>query len=170
MFGLTRVAPRRPPNHGTLKDPPPGTCSRHGGPVNLGQRIRLRRDEFLASQEPTLRWLRLAAAEHGFLPLYTGWMATVGISTDGTFVRWEQEEDPPRVETLDNRYQQRFALSRGALTYPELAALIPPRPAEAEDCPGCGGTGQPLGHPTIICECGGVGWVVPGEDRGSTLG
>jgi len=52
---------------------------------------------------------------------------------------------------------------QGVKKYPELAALIPARPEEARDCDSCRGTGRIEALPQIICRCGGVGWIVPGE-------
>jgi hypothetical protein len=45
--------------------------------------------------------------------------------------------------------------------WPELAAFVPPRPADAVVCDVCAGTGHlPLDESALIlCPCGGVGWV-----------
>lgn len=52
------------------------------------------------------------------------------------------------------------------LRYPELGALVPPRPSESLDCESCRGTGiafvapsQP-DHPIFCGECHSLGWVL----------
>ncbi len=82
--------------------------------MNVESIVHRRLDEFLAGPNPQLAWLRVVAAEHEFLPLYIGWTATLGLRPDGTFVRWEQEADPPELEDLSSGSWQRFAIARGA--------------------------------------------------------
>ena len=56
------------------------------------------------------------------------------------------------------------ALAFGAREMPELAELLPPRPAGAQDCPACGGArlmhGRSGGADFEVCcpACGGLGW------------
>lgn len=132
--------------------------------------VEKRIGEFLASDDPALQWLRDAVREHGFLPLYAGWLSTLGLFPDGSFVRWDQEDDPQAIKKLSNAYLQRLAICQGARKYPELAALIPQRPASAETCSVCGGAGQLRGLPQMICHCGGVGWTIQDEDTGAATG
>jgi hypothetical protein len=139
-------------------------------PDGIRSAIEARIEEFLASDDPRLTWLREAVREHGFLPLYVGWLSTLGLCPDGSFVRWDQEEDPQTMKTLSNAYLQRLAICQGARTYPELAALIPQRPASAETCSACGGAGDLRGLPQMICQCGGVGWILENEDTGAATG
>ena len=114
--------------------------------------IEQRLAEFLAEEDPKLDWVRRAARTHGFLPLYLGWVAVLGIL-------------PPYA--LTNAYLQRVALCRGMKKYPELRDLLPNCPHDARDCEPCAGTGTLAGLPHAICTCGGVGWIIPGEDRGA---
>lgn len=132
--------------------------------------IETRIAEFLAAGDPKLKWVRPAVRRHAFLPLYVGWIATLGIRPDGSFVRWDHEDDDGSVKPLSDAYLQRLAICEGAKMYPELHALRPERPANAVTCDRCGGTGQIRGVPQIICECGGVGWLIPGEPRSPTPG
>lgn len=132
--------------------------------------VEKRIEEFLASDDPAFRWLREAVREHRFLPLYAGWLSALGLGPDGSFVRWDQEDDPRRVKKLSNAYLQRLAICQGARKYPELAVLIPQRPASAETCTACGGAGELRGLPQMICHCGGIGWIIPNEDEGAPTG
>jgi hypothetical protein len=107
---------------------------------------------------------------HNFLPLYLGWFAALGILPDGTVVRWDHDDNIDSghltaPEHEPNPFWQRMALSLGARSYPALTQLIPSRPSNAIDCDACEGTGdQP------ICNCGGVGWLIPGEEQGRSPG
>lgn len=62
----------------------------------------------------------------------------------------------PRVVNL--------ALFQGSLKVPELAVLVPTRPATATTCKHCNGeeklalAKQP-GLETVVCYCGGLGWL-----------
>lgn len=126
--------------------------------------------DFLASTDPRKEWLKAPVRLHRFLPLYVGWMSTLGLRPDGSFVRWDQEATPPSLRLLASPFWQRLAVCRGIKEHPELGALLPPRPAEAVTCQVCGGTGTWVRAPEIICECGGVGWSVPGEDKRDSPG
>jgi hypothetical protein len=78
-------------------------------------------------------------------------------------VCWEHEDDPGCVKPLDDAYWQRMALCNGAKQYPELAQLIPRRPAHVLTCEMCGGRGTLVQLPEATCQCGGLGWMLPGE-------
>jgi len=135
---------------------------------HLSQQIEGRILDFLADDDVRYGWLRRGVGDHGFLPLYVGWVATLGIRPDGTLVRWNHEDDPTHLHELDNAFQQRMAIKQAVDRYPELEALIPPRPDDAVVCEKCSGSGK--AHAQVICECGGVGWVIPGEDHGEAPG
>ena len=128
--------------------------------------IERRIAEFLASDESTFSWVRPAVAEHGFLPLYVGWLSVLGVRPDGSFIRWDHESNPTRVSPITGPLR-RIAIAQGSKRYPELNELWPERPASAVTCTTCGGSGR-LPEPWI-CECG-VGWIVPGEDPGAPTG
>jgi len=95
--------------------------------------------------------------KHGFLPLYLGWVATLAMQPDGELVEWRHEDDPGRIHPLTDPYWQRMALCQDARRYPELAALLPGRPANASTCATCEGKGTVESMPKIICQCGGLG-------------
>jgi hypothetical protein len=126
--------------------------------------------EFLTDDDPRLGWLRDGVREHRFLPLYLGWLATLGIRPDGSMVSWEQEEEGQPLTPLTDPYYVRMALFQGSLKYPELAARVPARPREAVDCAPCRGTGRLDPRPDVICSCGGLGWTIPGEERDISIG
>lgn len=132
--------------------------------------IERRMREFLNETDPRYDWVRSAVRTFGFLPLYLGWVAVLGIRPDGSFVRWDNEDDPENIHPLAEPFLRRLALHEGAKRYPELSPLIPLRPANATDCAMCKGAGSIAGLPQTICECGGYGWVIPGEDRGRPTG
>ena len=62
---------------------------------------------------------------------------------------------------------RRIAIFCGAKQYPELKQLVPDRPPGAPDCPYCEGRGKVdiLGvePDTIVCYCGGLGWLTDEE-------
>jgi hypothetical protein len=120
-------------------------------------------DAFVTDADERLEWARAGAREHGFLPLYLGWITAIGVRPDGSFVTWDHDTTG-EVRACTDAYLQRMALCQGAKKWPELAELIPTRPPEAIDCATCRGTGVPIpSMPQVICECGGVGWCIPGE-------
>jgi hypothetical protein len=106
-----------------------------------------------------------AVREHEALPLFFGWTQTLAIRADGALVRWTVEEWPAAQE-FDERTWVNVALVQGAARYPELASLIPTRPPDAETCPTCRGQGVIPGAPSsVICTCGGTGWLPPLEPK-----
>jgi hypothetical protein len=133
--------------------------------MTIRETIEQRISDFLIADDPKLAWLNEAVQKHTFLPLYVGWIAVLGIRPDESFVRLDLGGNGDEAMTLSNPYWQRMSLCQGAKKYPELCILIPERPASAQTCDGCGGRGQLPGAPQLICECGGIGWVIPGESR-----
>jgi len=141
------------------------------GQLLLRDQIDRRIEEFLADEDPRFAWVRTAIRKFEFLPLYLGWVAVLGLRPDGSLVSWDNEDDPEVLKPLSDSYWGRMAICQGAKKYPELVSLLPRRPAEARDCESCKGTGQLEGLPqTIICGCGGLGWIIPGEQQGPSPG
>jgi hypothetical protein len=128
--------------------------------------IAVRIGEFLNRQERTDRWLLEPVRRWNFLPLYRGWFSVLGIRPDGSFVRWDNEDDPDVIKPLIEPYLQRLALCQGAKLYPELRALMPERPPEAITCETCIRWNELPEPPKVICSCGGCGWIIPGEPQG----
>jgi hypothetical protein len=128
------------------------------------EQIERRIDEFLRNDDRRRDWIKAAVRTHQFLPLYLGWLAVLGIRPDGSLVRWDHEDAPEIVSPLSDPYWQRMALCQGSKRYPELSTLIPQRPMAARVCDSCAGTGTIEKVPSeIICQCGGLGWIIPGE-------
>jgi len=61
-------------------------------PISLRSAIERRIQEYLADDDPQLQWAKAAVRKHGFLPLYVGWVAALGIRSDASMVRWDYEE------------------------------------------------------------------------------
>lgn len=107
--------------------------------------------------------------QHGFLPLYLGWVAVLGIRPDGSIVRWACEGSN-QVEEVPQPFWQRMALCQGVKKYPELRTLLPDRPSIAYTCDVCSGAGEIPGAPGVVCKCGGTGWLIPGLIYGVITG
>ena len=78
---------------------------------------------------------------------------------DGRIFEWDLDID---MREVTDPTRLRLALKLGSKVIPELARLLPFRPAEALDCAECHGTGEcGLGHEVRwLCNtCGGIGWV-----------
>src|SRR6266850_2973417 len=141
------------------------TTTRRGRTAHCSDRRRSSTQT--AAEDWHNRWTETGgrSRRHGFLPLYVGWVAVLGLRPDGSFVRWDHENDRATVKPLSDAYWQRMAICQGTRKYPELRALLPERPATALTCPTCGGSGQMSGAPPVVCQCGGTGWIIPGEQR-----
>jgi len=114
-----------------------------------------------SSEEPA--YLKVLVGEHQILPILIDRTGFWGIRPYGEIllIATEEENAPPTVET-DPRIR-RTAIYQGAKKYPELAPLLPTRPATAQDCPHCAGTGRidvpGVRDDSIICYCGGTSWL-----------
>lgn len=111
---------------------------------------------------------RTAVEKLNVLPLTSDAGGFYAITTAGTVVEvlWD---DGFAQEVTDARALN-IALFQGAKRYPELASLLPNRPADAATCTSCGGTGEPRDvpphlHNAVVCYCGGAGWLPPGVSQ-----
>lgn len=120
-------------------------------------------ERYLASSDDRLGWTKDAVRRHDFLSLFLGWVDVLGIRPDGSFVHWRPDDGLDAIQPVELPFWRRMAICQGARTHPARAELIPRRPPEALTCATCRGTGELAGHPDIVCECGGAGWIVPGE-------
>jgi hypothetical protein len=109
--------------------------------------------------DPPRRWYTRFVEQFGVLPLYHGWSESIGIRADAVLVRWSTEGEYEGTREVDAPIWVRIALVEGAKRYPVLRPHIPPRPAGALTCQTCHGTGSIQQLPTVICQCGGVGWI-----------
>ncbi len=107
--------------------------------------------------------LRNVAREKQFLPvvydmsgvlviLKTGQIGWIDLSPPHA---WKEESDPRII---------RLAQYAASEKYPELSLLKPKRPDNAITCIHCAGKGS-IDHPSngLVCYCGGLGWLMPGE-------
>jgi hypothetical protein len=131
--------------------------------VKLPERIAAKIAETIANlppQEPYhIDW---EAREHGALAL----MGTIGsvwlLRPDGEL--FDVDSDFGKPLTPLPAHLHITAIAVGCERYPWLRELLPPRPADARDCPVCGGGGSIAvpGNPGpgIICDsCRALGWI-----------
>jgi hypothetical protein len=113
---------------------------------------------FDSESSERLRWLSPYVTQFEALPLYIGWLETVGLRPDGSVLRWSTEGEYEGWRAVDDPLLLRASLVEGAKRYPALEPLIPTRPEGARTCETCGGLGHIPQIPQVICACGGVGW------------
>jgi hypothetical protein len=81
---------------------------------------------------------------------------------DGTVRVWSADRWPNSEEYTERNAsssERVSALVLGAKKWPELRELLPSRPAKANDCTTCAGSGEISG---VICPtCDGLGWIPP---------
>jgi hypothetical protein len=129
---------------------------------NLSARITELIQTFVSESEPDSLNLRQLAASKNVLPLVWDMGGVFTINPNGEIVSFAWDEwEHPRVES-DLRLRN-SALFGGSKKYPELESLIE-KPEDARVCPSCGGTGidpyaEKLNTDTIVCYCGGLGWI-----------
>lgn len=123
--------------------------------------------DYCAASPERPPYLAKWAAQYHVLPTMVDWTAFWGLRPDGEILLIPTEEEGEAQIESDVRVR-RMALFQGARKYPELKQLVPSRPTDALDCRHCEGRGQinpPGVEPgTIICFCGGLGWLREGED------
>jgi len=131
--------------------------------LSADHKARLRRslNLFLEDDSPRARALRRVATELAVLPITDDRDRDFGIRlSDGRVVSFTRTE-PYDVRLVDVPNAALALLAHAWTRFPELAPLVPLRPAEAVDCPSCNGSGvlrhgeAPSG---FSCYCGGVGW------------
>jgi uncharacterized protein (TIGR02996 family) len=118
--------------------------------------------------EPRQGWppgeeYRRLARRHDALPVYADMGGVILLRPDGEWLTLGDDDDEPRTET--DRGWRMIGLVYAAEFFPELRPLLPPRPADAGPCPGCGGRGLErwrLEGVSGITPCGGcfgLGWL-----------
>jgi hypothetical protein len=128
----------------------------------LTEQIAARLKEYMLDPEHDALNLRQLAARFEALPLCVDWEKCWALRPDGQVVVFPHEDENPQMRHEDNSRMVNVALYQGSLTYPEIKHLVPDRPVDAQDCPFCPGESlqtQNADHPTMICYCGGLGWV-----------
>ena len=116
----------------------------------------LRRSDCVDAEE-----YRLAREFHA-LPLGLSLWSYGFLTSEGEYI--ETEWEPKELVRSRNTPDLLRALAHAVNRYPELAAFIPARPADALVCPLCEGTKAwgreiPSGEPGRCFNCAGLGWV-----------
>jgi hypothetical protein len=111
---------------------------------------------------------------HSLALLLDTWGASWGLDAAGQVwcIEWGHDIGEPCSVSLESDLRYRAgALHQGSLLYPELGPLVPARPADACDCPGCDGRGvspegveyqRLTGRDPPLCYCFGLGWLPRG--------
>lgn len=128
---------------------------------DLSRRIAILIADYPADDASTLE-LRNLVAQERVLPLYCdmGGVFTINVEGEIRSFLWDDTlhgriEYEPRIRNL--------VLFQGSIKYPELKSLIT-KPDDARVCGECDGTGihpfaEKLNTNTIVCYCGGLGWI-----------
>jgi hypothetical protein len=147
----------------------------------LSEKITSTLDEFVSNPEPFLIKfeepldLRKLASELSVLPMMLDMGGCYAIRPDGEIISFSWDE-PFKLDIEKDARIQRLVLASGVKKYPELKNLLPTRPDEAIECSSCNGTGvdrfvaeHGLDPETIVCFCGGLGWLLEGEEINAIL-
>lgn len=126
---------------------------------------RAKLDEFTDESTPDPSDLRETVAQLEVLPLMLDWGGCYALRSDGQVISFLWDV-PMEVRVENDLRIRNIALFQGSKKYPELMALIPPKPSNAVECSGCDGTGiekttAKMGFDNFVCYCGGVGWIPP---------
>jgi hypothetical protein len=112
-----------------------------------------------------------AARQCGVLPFWKDMGGCLLLRPDGEILTFGWDT-PNMIEPLAGTRHDREVLHRArgwaSRRFPGIRGLAPERGAGATTCPGCNGTGKLLNVPeSIICQCGGLGWLPGDLDRGA---
>ena len=124
----------------------------------IAAQIRSRIAAFPTEAPETLQWLSPYTKQFGALPLYPGWIETIGIRPDGEIVCWSTEGDFAGTRPVDERSWVLLALVAGAERYSELRPLLPVRGPDAVDCL-CRAVPIVVSGQVRCGRCGGLGWL-----------
>lgn len=116
--------------------------------------IRSLIEEYLAAPA-VIAWQQELARRHDVLPLFWEWTVVYALEPSGEVVTITTDAR----EVVHDERLRNMALTQGAKVFPALEQLIPTPPADALVCESCEGTGTV--DDTIICWCGGTGWLPP---------
>ena len=99
----------------------------------------------------------------GVLPLTWDMGGCAALRATGEVVSWIWGEEE-KLSVESSSLGRNRALFQGATKYPSLRPFLPVRPADAQACKHCGGTGKVSGLPDaiagyVVCYCGGAGWL-----------
>jgi len=130
--------------------------------LELTERIEALIESYCVEGSDEPLYLKRLAKQYRVLPVLIDWYWFFGLCPSGdVLVIPTEEPEEPRKE-LEARVC-RIAIYRGSLKYPDLQPLVPPRSPRSVDCHHCEGRGRidlPGIEPnTIVCYCGGLGWL-----------
>ena len=134
--------------------------------LNADHKARLRRslNLFLEEGSPRAHALRHVATELAVLPITDDRDRDLGVRlSDGRVVSFNRSQ-PYDLQVVDVPNAELAVLAHAWTMFPELAPLVPLRPADAIDCPACKGSGvfpHSARPSSFSCFCGGVGWLFP---------
>ena len=117
-------------------------------------------------------WLQ-AAREAGLYAGYADWIGVMAVDDQAEvwFVPhgapWTEREPVAEPEI------RHAARAQAARRHPSVRTVQYLRPAAAQACPTCNGTGTPHRLPPslryrVVCQCGGSGWIPPGWNSEAT--
>jgi len=108
------------------------------------------------------------AQRTGVLPMSWDMGGVIALSPDGEIVSWAWE-DEDRRSTSHHSIERHVVMFQGAAKYPRLRPFLPHRTPDSQVCQSCRGSGRPLGIPdaipSIVCACGGAGWLPASPDN-----
>ena len=91
------------------------------------------------------------------LPLHGNLIYIWALQPDGTVV-WMDHESASHESDVETDPLTIFSvMEQGARNYPELRAIVPPRPDGATECDRCGGTGSMVDNGVTVAYCYGCG-------------
>jgi hypothetical protein len=130
--------------------------------TDLKERLRRSLAAFLEDDAPQARELRHVATELAIIPITDDRDREFGIRlSDGKVVSFSRQK-PYDLEVVALPNAELAVLAHAWTRFPELAPLVPVRPADAISCLACDGSGaikhgeRPSG---FSCYCGGLGWL-----------
>ena len=119
--------------------------------------------EFDAANPRMAAWLR----EIDALYLFGTFGFEAVMRPDGTVLvavdeHWGEPGAPEPPWRPATESERTISIVAARERWPEVAQLLPPRPAAARDCPTCQGHGAlPIGATSVLCsDCGALGWVI----------
>ena len=117
------------------------------------ERIRRLIEELKVERQDSPR--RELARAMDVLPAYVDMGGALVLTQDGEVLEFDFES-----ESRKPAHEPWLTVARGSLArrYDDSAELMPERPADALDCPSCGGTGIML-KGAICVQCSGLGWI-----------
>lgn len=123
-----------------------------------GEIIRSLVGQYLAAPA-AIAWQRELARRYHVLPLFWEWTVVYALDASGDVVVITSDA----LEVVRDERLRNMALKQGAKSFPALEWFVPAPPRDALMCEICEGEGTV--HETVICWCGGMGWLPPSASQ-----